>query len=267
MNIAMTLAAWPLWFSALVIVGVPTAVAMSCSLLVRRHFALKRLMTNNEVAGFKFATIGVIYAVMLGFAVIVVWEKYRDADIAVANEAGAVVALYRLSAGMSTESTSPMSDRIDAYVREVITADWPAMARGALSPRANEALNQLYSAALANAPSGNRGAAVLAEAFHQLDQVTQSRRQRGVLCAGIVPGVIWAALFLGACMTIGFTLFFGTRSLHAQVLMTVLLSALIFMVLLVIVSIDHPFTGDVSVQPEPFIQALHEFGADSPNVR
>src|SRR6185437_555127 len=260
MNIAMNLAAWPLWLAALAIVALPTAVAMACSLLVRRHFALSRLQTNNEVAGFKFATIGVIYAVMLGFAVIVVWEKYRDADIAVANEAGAVVALYRLSAGMSTEGASPMPARIDAYVRAVITADWPAMARGGLSPRANEALNQLYSAALADAPNGSRGAAVLAETFHQLDQVTQSRRQRGVLCAGIVPGVIWTALFLGACMTIGFTLFFGTRSLHAQVLMTGLLAVLIFMVLLVIVSIDHPFTGDVSVQPEPLLQVLHEFG-------
>lgn len=256
----MNLAAWPLWLSALLIVGLTTAFAMLCSLMIRRSVGFERLTTNNEVAGFKFGTIGVIYAVMLGFAVIVVWEKYREADIAVANEAGAVVTLYRLSAGMSADGGASIHAGIDAYIRAVVADDWPAMARGGLSPRANEALNKLYTAAFADAPSGNRGAAVLAELFHQLDQVTQARRQRGVLAGGIVPGVIWAALFFGACLTIGFTFFFGTRNLHAQVLMTGLLSILIFMVLLVIVSIDHPFTGDVSVQPAPLVQALQEFG-------
>ncbi len=256
----MDLAAWPLWLSAPVIVGVTTAVAMLCSLLVRRNIGFERLTTNNEVAGFKFGTIGVIYAVMLGFAVIVVWEKYREADIAVANEAGAIVALYRLSEGMTAEGGMSIRNGINTYVRAVVADDWPAMARGKLSAGANDALNKLYAAAFADAPAGNRGAATLAEIFHQLDQVTQWRRQRGVLCAGIVPGVIWAALFLGACLTIGFTFFFGTKNLGAQVLMTGLLTFLIFMVLLVIVSIDHPFTGDVSVQPEPLVQALHEFG-------
>ncbi|HEX5508834.1 MAG TPA: hypothetical protein VFX37_10060 [Pseudolabrys sp.] len=260
MDIAMNLAAWPLWLSAALIVGATTCLAMLCSFMVRRTVGLERLTTNNEVAGFKFGTIGVIYAVMLGFAVIVVWEKYREADIAVANEAGAIVALYRLSEGVTAEGGASIRKDINSYVRAVIASDWPSMARGTLSAQANEALNKLYAAAFAAAPAGNRGASTLAELFHQLDQVTQSRRQRGVLCGGIVPGVIWAALFLGACLTIGFTFFFGTRNLGAQVLMTGLLSFLIFMVLLVIISIDHPFTGDVSVQPEALVQALHEFG-------
>lgn len=260
MTIAMNLAAWPLWLSAPLVVGATTCIAMLCSFMVRRTVGLERLTTNNEVAGFKFGVIGVIYAVMLGFAVIVVWEKYHDADIAVANEAGAIVALYRLSDGMTVQGGASIRRDINAYVQAVIANDWPSMAHGQLSPQANDALNKLYAAAFAAAPAGNRGAATLAEIFDQLDHVTQARRQRGVLCAGIVPGVIWAALFLGACLTIGFTFFFGTRNLGAQVIMTGLLTFLIFMVLLVIVSIDHPFTGEVSVEPQALIEALHEFG-------
>jgi hypothetical protein len=41
--------------------------------VVARHYVeLSRLRTNNEVAGFKFATVGVLYAVLLAFAVVVV---------------------------------------------------------------------------------------------------------------------------------------------------------------------------------------------------
>ena len=49
---------------------------------------------NNEIAGFKFATVGVIYAVLLAFSVIVVWEKFNDAQTTVAGEASATAALF-----------------------------------------------------------------------------------------------------------------------------------------------------------------------------
>ncbi len=48
--------------------------------LVRRYVALDRLTANNEIAGFKYAVLGVLYAVLLAFAIIVVWQKFSDAE-------------------------------------------------------------------------------------------------------------------------------------------------------------------------------------------
>ncbi len=44
---------------------------------------------------------GVLYAVMLAFAVIVVWEKFNDAEKVVAQEAGAATMIYQLIADVS----------------------------------------------------------------------------------------------------------------------------------------------------------------------
>jgi hypothetical protein len=55
-------------------------------LLVRKSVELEQLTSNNEIAGFKFATVGVIFAVIVAFAVIVVWEKFAEAESAVAQE-------------------------------------------------------------------------------------------------------------------------------------------------------------------------------------
>jgi hypothetical protein len=74
--------------------------------IVRRRVNLDKLTTNNEVAGFKFAVIGVLYAVLLAFAVIVVWEKFNDAEKFVAQEVGGAAALYRLP-GESEPSQEP----------------------------------------------------------------------------------------------------------------------------------------------------------------
>ncbi|HEY7997005.1 MAG TPA: hypothetical protein VIE14_09040, partial [Steroidobacteraceae bacterium] len=77
------LASLPLWLAAIFIVVLPTAGAMAGPVLIRRRISLERLTTNNEIAGFKFATVGVIYAVLLAFAVIVVWERFSSAEAAV----------------------------------------------------------------------------------------------------------------------------------------------------------------------------------------
>ncbi len=67
----------PRWLAALILIVFPTIVAMCGPILVRRRVGLDRLTTNNEIAGFKFATVGVIYAVLLAFAVIVRLGKVR----------------------------------------------------------------------------------------------------------------------------------------------------------------------------------------------
>jgi Protein of unknown function (DUF4239) len=254
------LTALPLWLSAIILVGCGTLLGMAGTVLVRRRFGLERLRINNEVAGFKFATLGVLYAVMLAFAVVVVWEKFDDAENAVAAEAGATTTIYRLAAGIGDKPGAAVRDRLTAYLKFDIAEDWPAMERGGASPATTRALDEVYAAVLAFGPADFRGASATSEMLHQLDAVTQARRDRLVMASGIVPGVVWIVLFGGAVLTIGFTLFFGTENLVAQTMMTGALSLLIFSGLLIIVAIDHPFTGSVKVGSHALSAVLEDFG-------
>lgn len=64
MRIMIFLTTQPLWLSGAILVGLGTLVAMAGPIVVRRHVSLSRLSTNNEVAGFKFATVGVLCSVI-----------------------------------------------------------------------------------------------------------------------------------------------------------------------------------------------------------
>src|SRR3974390_1289764 len=110
----------PLWESGTLLVLFPTIIAMCGPLIVRQCVELRRLTTNNEVAGFKFATIGVIYAVMLAFAVLVVWEKFNEAESNVAREASASATVFRLSAGLPVERGTPLKQAMIAYLEAAI---------------------------------------------------------------------------------------------------------------------------------------------------
>src|SRR5690242_7001075 len=120
----------PLWLSGILLVGLPTLLAMLGPILVRRYVGLDRLTTNNEVAGFKFATVGVLYAVLLAFAVIVVWEKFSDAEKVVAQEAGAAATIYRLADGMGEAPGTALRDGLTGYLHAAISEDWPVMEQG-----------------------------------------------------------------------------------------------------------------------------------------
>lgn len=248
----------PLWAFAMLLV-VLTALAMTGPILMRRRFGLEWLRTNNEVAGVKFGTVGTLYAVLLAFAIVVVWQKFDDADNAVAREAGAAATIYRLSYGIGDQAGAALRGQMTAYLHAVIDQDWPAMARDTDSPAVTRALDGIYASLLAGGAVDRSSAVAISEILSQLDQVTSARRERLVMSSGVVPGIVWLVLFAGAAITIGFTFFFGTENLRAQSLMTGALAVLIFAGLLIIVAIDFPFTGTVKIDPAPLATVLRDF--------
>jgi hypothetical protein len=255
----LSLTALPLWLAFLLLVVVPTAIAMSGPVVVRRLVRLDRLRTNNEVAGFKFATVGVIYAVLLAFVIIVVWEKFNAAENDVAREASATATVYRLSEGLNTERRAAVRSAVTAYLNDVINKDWPAMERGTGNPDVTNALTSVYTTVLNSRADDRSNEFLLTEILRQLDSISLTRRTLLVSADGNVPDILWFVLFGGAIITVSYTFFFGTPNLRAQSLMTGALAAVVFSGLLTAVVIDHPFAGNVRVAPEPLVHVLEDF--------
>lgn len=254
-----------LWISGTILIGLGTLLSMLGPGLVRRYVTLERLTANNEIAGFKYAVLGVLYAVLLAFAIIVVWQKFSDAETSVVQEAGAATTIYRLSEGMGEKPGADIRAAITVYLQAAIADDWPAMDRSVPSANAAaaKALDAIYVTLLQSNIAQNSGNPVMSELLYQLDQMTQARRARLVAAEGAVPGVIWLVLFGGAVITIVFTFFFGTQNLRAQIMMTGLLAMIIFGELLTIIAIDRPFTGPVKVEPTALIEVLADFQASN----
>jgi len=258
-RVSYLLSSLPLWQLILLVVIIPTAIAMAVQLLIRQWVGADQLAKNNEIAGFKFATVGVIYAVLLAFVVIAVWEKFSEAQSAVTEEAGAIAALHHFTEGKEPE-TAAVHAALAQYLKAAIDDEWPAMGREAESPMTDHALEALYQAVIALNRAGSMGNASMSEIFRLVDEVTAARRVRLHLATGLVPNVIWIALFMGALLTVGFTLFFGSENPVAQISMTGVLSVLVTTGLVVILSIDHPFTGPVYIHPDALASVLAEIG-------
>src|SRR5215210_8627964 len=92
---------------ALVFIGGSVGLALFGAVHVRRRVDLATQMEQNEVAGFFIAVLGVVYGVLLAFAVIVVWEGYGDAQTTAEREANSVGDLYRMAEALPEQTRRP----------------------------------------------------------------------------------------------------------------------------------------------------------------
>jgi predicted membrane chloride channel (bestrophin family) len=105
------------WFWSLLLVGGTVLLSIAGTLMVRRLISVEVLERHNEVAGFIYAVIGVVYAVLLGFAAITVWERYDRAQASVEQEANDLADLYRDAQTFPSDTRAQLESQIRDYVR------------------------------------------------------------------------------------------------------------------------------------------------------
>ncbi len=250
----------PIWLNALLLIVVLPAAVVSLQLLLRRHWPALREGDHNDVAGFIIAVVGVIYAVLLAFVVVVSWENFSGAENVVGQEASALRNIYRDSTTFPPEVRERIHNDVRDYARTVAEREWPAMSRGEPGDPEVAGVLDTFSQDLSALPATTltqqQYVGVEADRFNDL--VTARSRRLDFVDQG-VPGVLWVALGVGAAVTIGFAMIFGMSSTLLHSLMIASLTALIGVLLFVAIAIDHPFAGDVSVDSAPLERVLHDF--------
>jgi hypothetical protein len=222
---------------------------------VRRWVGVETLKLNNEVAGFIYAVIGVLYAVLLGFTAIVVWEQFDKAQAGVDQEANEIADLYRDAQTFPEDTREQLETQLRAYAGLVVEKEWPAMAERKSSPEAWDMYNRIWRSYHEFQPQNDHQKIWYEQSLIRLNQLGDQRRLRLLSSQSVgIPTVMWIALLGAGVITIGFSFLFGTRSAAAHLLMTSALAMTIALVLVSILALEEPFAGITRVDPEAFEQ-------------
>jgi len=254
----------PLWVTALLLTVGAAVYSICLMLMTRTTYGVDRLKLNNEVAGFKFAVVGVFYAVMLAFVVIAVWEDFRKTEEAVRDEAKAVVDLHRVTFALPFEGGTEIRRHLTDYANDVREHEWPTMAVGEPSDVVVKDLDQLSRAIFDFKPQSWQELALYQDALRLLAVMTDNRNERLDSSDGSMPAILWFVLIVGGLITLGYPAFFGSTNLLAQILMTGALAALVALAMLLGLAFDYPFTGEVRISPIPFDHALRQMPPNWP---
>ncbi len=255
--------------AVVVIVLMAVAVSLIGLALVRRLAPIDQLAQHTDVAGYIYAVIGVIYAVVLALVVIAAWEEYRGAREAVANEASAVLNLARAANGWPAGDRGEVESALTAYARQVVDVEWPAMARGDFGPTADTVtVNQLWQALNQAEESAAAKSASYEVALQQLNDLGEARRNRLLLGQEGLPMSMAVILIIGAVVTVGFAYLFAVDDGRLHALMIASLAVLVALLLLLQFQLEIPFQGVSAIKPTAMELVLAEIdsGAGIPGM-
>jgi hypothetical protein len=177
-------------------------------LLVRKFVHHSKLEIHNEVAGFIYAVVGVIYAVLLAFVVITVWEEYTDAERNVDMEVSHVIDVYRNGNAFPDSVRKEIQGAVINYMRDVITYEWNAMYKFQISDEAKASYLKIWEVHQAYRPNSTYDNIWYSEAIKELNQLADARRFRINSIYYHIPCFMWIVLFAGGAITIWFSYLF-----------------------------------------------------------
>jgi hypothetical protein len=247
----------PTYLLAIIVCGTSVALSLWGATFVQGSISGERRRKNNEVAGFIYAVVGVVYAVIMAFVVVVVWEQFSDARTDAEHEANAIGDLSHLAVTFPDSSCQRIRQACIAYGETVIAHEWPAMAQGKESDETFKGMAALGKIYANLSPSGPAQEAAYAESIRILTSLHDARRARLSASGSSIPSVMWVLLIGGGILTVGFSYFFGMEENTVHRAMSAMLAAMIAFVLFLILVLDYPFTGDISVSPEALERVMH----------
>lgn len=249
----------------LAVIILATVVASLLGLaLVRRTVPRSLLAQHTDVAGYIYAVIGVIYAVILALVVIAAWEEHQDAQEAVATEASAVLNLARIANGWPDGDRASVEEVLVTYARQVVDVEWPAMSRGDFAPATDTiTVNQLWQALNEADESATAESASYEAAWLQLEALSEARRNRLLLGQEGLPMPMTLILIIGGVVTVGFTYLFAVDNGRLHALMTASLAVLIALLLLLQYQLGKPFQGASAIEPTAMELVLVEIDSET----
>jgi len=215
----------------------------------------------HEVAGFLIAVVGAVYAVVLGFVTVSVWEELGEAAVIVSQEAGESLAVYHTAGALPGPAPRALQARLLDYL-DAARAEWQAMEHGRGSPRAHAAMRRVLHLGAQIEPRTPRDEVLYQNLVHGVHEVGRARERRLLAARERVHPAVWFVLIGGGAITIAFTWFFRLGTFRAQAVMTGGLATLIALNLFLIAATDQPFGGGVRVEPTALERALAEARGD-----
>ena len=239
-----------LWGSLLI--ALVMAVATAGLAVTHRFVNVEARRSQNDVTAAAMGIVGVAYAVLLAFIAVATWESYTGADKIVDVEASYIGDLYRETIGLPDAQVAPIRADIKKYLDQVVHDEWPSQQAGHVNQVGRQTLVHIHSLIAALDPKTPRETVIVGELLRTLNSLYDARRTRILAADGAIPAIVWWIVAFGSALTIGFTYLFGTQHFRMHLAVTAMVAASMALVIVLIVALDRPFRGDLSVSVEAY---------------
>ncbi len=258
----------PTWLDGLLVIGVWTGLSLAGLWVFNRFVSAQKREKDNESVGLTYAIVAVIFAVLVAVIVVDVWETAAKADEIATGEANQLSSLVLDSSGLPTDMSEAVHRRVDKYIDTVVKTEWPAQQGGHQDEKTYERgwkiLAHMSSELATFEPKTMGENATKAQMLKSVNELIKARRVRILAAADHLPDIIWLILIIAGMVSVFYTYLFGAHTFWIHMAITGLIAATISLVFVLIIALDFPFRGDVSVSDEAFLGVRSTAGVVAP---
>ena len=245
---------------ALLMIGGPALYALVGVSVGRKILHGKVQEGHNDVCVPIFLNAGVLFAVLLGFMVIAVWEAYDAAKTTAATEAAALVPLYRAAGNLPKGGAEKIREYTREYVHAVIEDEWPRQTNGeAGSSKARHQIGNLFRAfgdGTIDVQTKKDFPMTCTAVMQHITEVTNDRNKRIIQANESIPSVMWIAIVGGSIVIITLSFIIYMERPVPHLIMASLMAVLIGLLLFSCHVLSHPFRGPIAISSEAFEKTL-----------
>jgi hypothetical protein len=241
------------WLYGIFAVLFAVLIGVGGLLVTRKWIARLHIADSyNEIVSYYLSTVAIFYGIMLGLIAVSVWEGYNGAQTAVVMEAGSLAALYRDISGYPEPVRSALQADLREYTRYEIEVAWPQHRQGFLPEGGMRILWRFQDKLQAFEPKTGGQQALHFETLRAYNDVILKRSMRLDSITARLPRPLWDFVILGAVLSFVVSWFFQLKSFPMHVWMTAFFAALLGMEIHLLVIMNHPYRGSLSVGPDAF---------------
>ena len=249
----------PVLAMAVLILGAIYLATAALYLLVTALAVDERARAFKAVSPGVLSPLAIIFALLVGFMSVQVWNDNDRASTAVNQEGSSLRAVVLLASAFPGEPEQRIHDLIRRHIEDVVTNEWPAMARREATLTIVPArLAEALGVALSLDPQAEGQTAAQREMVASLQRALEARRQRIILSRASVNWVKWFVLLVQAAITLTAIAMVHCDNRLANRIILGLFATGVGAAVIMIAAHDGPFSGQISVQPTVLLQVMPE---------
>jgi hypothetical protein len=210
----------------------------------------------NGVVGLTAAALSNFLGLLLGLISVATYQNYSSLSDNVTREASVVAALYRNFSVYDSPIREELQQAMRVYVRTTIDSDWPIQQRGIVPAGGSDKVTTMYAKLASYEPQRISQQALHAEALREFNNFVEVRRTRLANITGGIPGVLWYVVVVGCGLNFLLFWMFDMRFM-VHILLGGIMAFYLGVMIFIIVTLDTPFRGAVSVGPDP-LEAVYD---------
>ena len=213
---------------------------------------------NNDQIAFYLSAVGVFYGITLGLLAAGVWQNFEEAEEKVTTEASAIGALYRDVKSFPAPKSDRLKQKLTVHMHYLIYEAWDLHKQGILATKGTALLTDFQEELYTFEPKTAREVALFDEALRQFNRVSELRRMRISSVNDGMPFLVWLLIFVGGATTLVICWLFNIPSLRMHVIMNALIGLAVGILIHLIIMLDYPFRGTLSITPDAYIQVYEQ---------